>query len=94
MKKWKTLCIFLLLFATWLALSGLPSRTPWQMFSPAIKDAGIVVPLGEMAGRNYDRMGFEGGEILCVPSAAGWWAPPMGNSVSFPKREMKSGATP
>lgn len=73
MKQWKTTAVFLLLACTWAALFWVTgSRTPWQMFSPKDKDAGIVVSLGEMAGRNYDRMGFEGGEILYVPSDGGW----------------------
>ena len=72
MKQWKTTGLFFLLFATWLTLFWVTgSRTPWQMFTPRNQDDGIVVPLGEMAGRNYDRMGFEGGEIRYVPSG-GW----------------------
>lgn len=69
MKQWKTTGLFFLLFATWLTLFWVTgSRTPWQIFTPRNQDDGIVVPLGEMAGRNYDRMGFEGGEIRYVPS--------------------------
>lgn len=87
MKKCKTLCLFLLLFATWLALFWVTgSRTPWQMFSPKDKDAGTVVPLGEMAGRNYDRMGFEGGEILYVPSG-GWLVGTANGELRFLSKE-------
>lgn len=73
MKKCKTFLIFALLFLTWAALFRLTgSKTPWQIFTVHDREAGTVVPLGEMAGRNYDRMGFDGGEILSVKSDGGW----------------------
>lgn len=82
MKQWKTTGLFFLLFATWLTLFWVTgSRTPWQMFTPRNQDDGIVVPLGEMAGRNYDRMGFEGGEIRYVPS--GGWLVGTANGLSL-----------
>ena len=73
MKKCKTFLIFALLFLTWAALFRLTgSKTPWQIFTVHDREAGTMVPLGEMAGRNYDRMGFDGGEILSVKSDGGW----------------------
>lgn len=65
--------LFFLLASTWAVLFLVTgSKTPWQMFSPKDRDAGLVVPLGEMAGRNYDRMGFDGGVVLYTPSDGGW----------------------
>ena len=73
MKHIKTYLSFILLALTWGALFWLTgSKTPWQIFTPHDEEAGIVVSLGEMAGRNYDRMGFDGGEILYVKSDGGW----------------------
>lgn len=73
MKRIKTYLVFLLLVLTWAALFWLTgSKTPWQVFTSRDKEAGTVVSLGEMAGRNYDRMGFDGGELLPVKSDGGW----------------------
>lgn len=75
MKHIKSMAIFAVFGLTWLALLWLTgSRTPWQMFSPKNPEDGIVVSLGDMEGRNYDRMGFDGGEILYSKRLDGWIA--------------------
>lgn len=73
MKRCKTILIFALFGFTWLALLWLTgSKTPWQLWNTADSGAAHVISLGEMAGRNYDRMGFDGGEVLYVKSDGGW----------------------
>ncbi len=62
-----------MLFLTWAALFWLTgSRTPWQMFASNESGAAHTISLGDMAGRPYDRMGFDGGEVLYVSSDKGW----------------------
>ncbi len=73
MKRFKTIWVFTLFALTWLALLWLTgSKTPWQIWNTADSGAAHVISLGEMAGRNYDRMGFDGGEVLYVKSDGGW----------------------
>ncbi len=73
MKQCKTILIFLLLALTWLALFYLTgSRTPWQIFAKNESGAAHTISLGDMAGRQYDRMGFDGGEVRYVKSDKGW----------------------
>ena len=63
MKKMKTMLIFLLLGMTWLLLFFLTgNKTPWGMFDGEKAEGETIVSLGNVAGRNYDRMGFDGGE--------------------------------
>ena len=73
MKKMKTMLIFLLLGMTWLLLFFLTgNKTPWGMFDGEKAEGETIVSLGDVAGRNYDRMGFDGGEILYSPVNRGW----------------------
>ena len=73
MKTLKTWIIFIMMGATWGILFWLTgSKTPWMIFTTQDKDSGIVVSLGDMAGRNYDRMGFDGGQILYVKTDGSW----------------------
>lgn len=75
MKKIKGIGIFIIFGLSWLVLFWLTgSRTPWQVFSPNHPEGGIVVSLGDMEGRNYDRMGFEGGVVLYSKKLDGWLA--------------------
>lgn len=65
--------IFLLLGMTWLLLFFLTgNKTPWGMSDGEKAEGETIVSLGNMAGRNYDRMGFDGGEILYSPVNRGW----------------------
>lgn len=73
MKRCKTILIFFLLALTWSALFWLTGKkTPWQIFASKESDAAYVISLGDMAGRNYDRMGFDSGKVLYVKSDGGW----------------------
>jgi len=64
MKKMKTMLIFLLLGMTWLSLFFLTgNKTPWGMFDGEKAEGETIVSLGNVAGRNYDRMGFDGGDF-------------------------------
>ena len=73
MKRCKTILIFFLLALTWSALFWLTGeKTPWQIFAGKESDAAYVISLGDMAGRNYDRMGFDSGKVLYVKSDGGW----------------------
>ena len=73
MKRCKTIAIFVCFGLTWLALLWLTgSKTPWQLWNHTESGAAHVISLGDMAGRNYDRMGFDGGEVLYVKSDGGW----------------------
>lgn len=73
MKKMKTMLIFLLLGMTWLLLFFLTgNKTPWGMSDGEKAEGETIISLGDVAGRNYDRMGFDGGEILYSPVNRGW----------------------
>ena len=73
MKRCKTILIFSLLALTWIALFWLTrEKTPWQIFAGKESEAAYVISLGDMAGRNYDRMGFDSGKVLYVKSDGGW----------------------
>ena len=57
MKKMKTMLIFLLLGMTWLLLFFLTgNKTPWGMSDGEKAEGETIVSLGNMAGRNYDRI--------------------------------------
>lgn len=73
MKKIQGMGIFIIFGFSWLLLFWLTgSRTPWQLFSPVHPEDGIIVSLGDMEGRHYDRMGFDGGVVLYTERLPGW----------------------
>ncbi len=73
MKQYKKFLVFLLFGLSWLALFWLTgSRTPWQIFQETADEDGIVVSLGDLAGSNYDRMGFPSGVVRYVPGEDSW----------------------
>ena len=75
MKRMKTAGIFLLLFLTVAGLFHLTgSRTPWQIFQERGAQDGTVISLGDLAGQNYDRMGFSGGVVRYTARDRGWIA--------------------
>lgn len=73
MKRYKKYLVFFLFGLSWLALFWLTgSRTPWMMFQETAAEDGIVVSLGDLAGSNYDRMGFPSGIVRYVPADDSW----------------------
>lgn len=73
MKKTKTILIFLLFGISWLTLFFLTeNKTVWEIFGNTDVAGETVISLGNMAGRNYDRMGFDGGKVIYSPADHGW----------------------
>ncbi len=73
MKRYKKYLVFFLFALSWLALFWLTgSRTPWQIFQETADEDGIVVSLGDLAGSNYDRMGFPSGVVRYVSADDSW----------------------
>ena len=73
MKRMKKILIFLLFGISWIVLFWLTSsRTPWMIFQKTAEDEGITVSLGDLAGSNYDRMGFPGGVVRYLSYDDSW----------------------
>ncbi len=73
MSRIKSAVIFLLLALSLAALFWLTSsRTPWQIFQKQEMEEGTAISLGDLAGQNYDRMGFAGGVVRYTARDRGW----------------------
>ena len=73
MKQMKKLLVFLLFGISWALLFWLTSdKTPWMIFQKTAEEEGITVSLGDLAGANYDRMGFPGGVVRYLSYDDSW----------------------